>query len=82
VRPQLPPLITDPVARVYRGLDPAALSMPPLPNTTAPLSIQDRIEVVNFPNPGRFLVICGVLPHFFDQATGEFIMFGYVRVLK
>lgn len=56
--------------------------MPPLPNTTAPLSIQDRIEVVNFPNPGRFLVICGVLPHFFDQATGEFIMFGYVRVLK
>jgi hypothetical protein len=37
---------------------------------------------VRFPNPGKFLVICGVLPHFFDAATGEFIMFGYVRVRR
>jgi hypothetical protein len=37
--------------------------------------------VVRFPNPGRYLVICGVLPHFFDPAAG-FIMFGYVRVLR
>jgi len=71
IRPMLPPLITDPVSRVYRGLDPAALS-----------GVQDRIEVVQFPTDGRFLVICGVLPHFFDAATGEFIMFGFVRVLK
>ena len=42
--------------------------------------LQDRIETVRFPNPGKFLVICGVLPHFFDAATGQFIMFGYVRV--
>jgi hypothetical protein len=24
--------------------------------------------------------MCGVLPHFFDAATGNFIMFGYVDV--
>jgi len=29
----------------------------------------------------RYLVFCGVLPHFFDTASGQFIMFGYVRVL-
>lgn len=28
------------------------------------------------------LVICGILPHFFDAATQQFIMFGYVRVLN
>ena len=44
--------------------------------------MQDRVEVVRFPQPGRYLVICGVLPHFFDPATGEFIMYGYVRVLS
>ncbi len=44
--------------------------------------MQDRVEVVRFPQAGRYLVICGVLPHFFDPATGEFIMYGYVRVLS
>jgi len=80
VRPMLPPLITDATNRIYRGLDPASLIMPPLPNTTALQSIQDRVEAVQFQKRGRFLVICGVLPHFVD-ATGQFIMFGYVRVL-
>ena len=47
-----------------------------------PMALQDRVETVRFPNPGRFLVICGVLPHFFDAATQRFIMFGYVKVLK
>lgn len=82
IRPMLPPLITDANDRIYRGLDPASLLMPPLPGTTTLQSIQDRVEAVQFQKPGRFLVICGVLPHFFDAATGEFIMFGYVRVLK
>jgi hypothetical protein len=74
-----PPLIDDATNRVYRGLDPSVL--PALPGSTPPQPLQDRVEVVRFPNPGRYLVICGVLPHFFDVAAG-FIMFGYVKVLK
>src|SRR5262245_47510294 len=64
-----PPLINDPSHRVYRGNDPRA-------NPAA----QDRVEVVAFNDVGRFLVMCGVLPHFFNAATGEFVMFGYVDV--
>jgi hypothetical protein len=75
-----PPLINDPVKRIYRGLDPSVL--PLLPGSTPPQPLQDRIETVRFPNPGKFLVMCGVLPHFFDVATGQFIMFGYVRVRR
>jgi hypothetical protein len=59
-----PGLIDDPNNRVYRGLDPR-----PLP--------QDRVEVVHFPEPGRYLVICGVVPHFVIDN-----MHGYVRVVK
>jgi len=57
-----PPIINDPRNRVYRGLDPS-------------LFPQDRVEVVHFDEPGIYLVICGVVPHFNDG------MFGYVRVL-
>ena len=82
-RPPLPPLIDDPQHRIYRGLDPASLLMPPLPGTTEPLqSIQDRVEVVRFPVPGRFMVMCGVLPHFYDPALNEFVMYGFVRVVR
>lgn len=80
VRPMLPPLVNDAKDRIYRGLDPASLIMPPLPNTTALQSIQDRVEAVQFQKSGRFLVMCGVIPHFVTPA-GEFVMFGYVRVL-
>ena len=58
-----PGLIDDPNNRVYRGLDPR-----PLP--------QDRVEVVQFPEPGLYLVICGVVPHFVIDN-----MHGYVKVL-
>ncbi|HMJ87905.1 MAG TPA: hypothetical protein VK504_32235, partial [Vicinamibacterales bacterium] len=79
-----PPLINDPVKRIYRGLDPSV--MPQLPSAVGAIPpampLQDRVEVVRFPNPGKFLVICGVQPHFVDIATGEFIMFGYVKVKK
>lgn len=64
-----PPLINDPDHRVYRGLDPR--SNP---------AVQDRVEVVAFNDVGRFLVMCGVLPHFFDSTTNQFVMFGYVEV--
>ena len=72
-----PDLIADATNRIYRGLDPSIL--PPL---TGPLQgpaqpvLQDRVEVVHFPKPGRYLVICGVLPHFLDD------MFGFVRVIS
>ena len=56
-----PPLIDDPTNRVYRGVDPSLVP-------------QDRIEVVQFPNPGTYLVVCGVLPHFNDR------MWGWVKV--
>lgn len=61
--PFFPGFINDPVNRVYRGLDPRA---------PAPL---DRVEVVTFAAPGRYLVVCGLLPHFLDN------MSGYVTVI-
>jgi plastocyanin len=57
------PLIDDPNKRIYRGPDPSIL--PSL----------DRVEVVTFANPGRYLVICGFLFHFQDD------MFGYIKVV-
>jgi hypothetical protein len=70
---QGPPLIDDETGRVYFGLDPrkaplAANIMPP-PVAPPPYS-QDRVEVVHFPNPGRHLVICAVLPHFLERMHG------------
>ena len=62
--PGLPPLIDDPTQRVYRGPDPRVL-----------LPVLERVEVVHFAEPGTYLVICGVLPHFQEG------MYGYVRVL-
>jgi plastocyanin len=72
--PPGPPLIDDPNNRVYRGIDPSTLPILRAPGVPTPL--QDRIEVVNFPNPGRFLVACAVQPHFLEG------MFGFVRVLR
>ena len=56
-------LVNDANGRIYRGPDPSVLGT------------LDRVESVHFPNPGRYLVICGVVLHF---TTG---MFGYVKVL-
>lgn len=53
---------TTPTTVSIRGLDPTGQSL-------------DRVETVNFPKPGMYLVICGVLPHF---AAG---MYGWVQVL-
>jgi hypothetical protein len=65
-----PPLINDSTKRIYRGLDPRTLTT------------QDRVETVQFATAGVYLVICGVLPHFFNATTMQFEMFGYVRVVK
>lgn len=55
--------------------------MPQLPGSTPTQPLQDRVETVRFPSPVRYLVICGVLPPFFDAAIGQFVMFGHVKVL-
>lgn len=57
-----PPLIADPSFRIYRGLDPS-------------LQPRDRVEVVHFADPGTYLVICSLVPHFLGG------MYGWVRVL-
>jgi plastocyanin len=72
------PLINDPTNRIYRGQDPSL--QPLLQPSTFPgpdqiVSTQDRVEVVVFPKPGTYLVICGVRPHFVNDG-----MFGFVKV--
>jgi plastocyanin len=67
-------LIDDPVQRIYRGLDPRALS--PAPPAEPNLLSQDRVEVVGFSTRGTYLVICAVNVHFADG------MFGWVRVIR
>ena len=51
------------------------LGMAVTPHARALRDLSDRVEVVHFPDPGRYLVICGVLPHFNDG------MYGYVEVI-
>lgn len=68
-----PPLINDPVDRMYVGLDPSTVhGGPPTPRTP----LIDRVEVVQFTRKGRHLVICGVLPHFVNDN-----MYGWVKVV-
>src|SRR4030095_15961598 len=77
----VPPLINDPANRVYLGNDPSVFPLLRGPVQQGPIGppfqpvLQDRVEVVHFPNPGKFLVICAVLPHFVDG------MVGYVNVI-
>jgi hypothetical protein len=72
----IPPLINDSTNRVYRGIDPSVLPalQGPVQGMTQPV-LQDRVEAVQFPDPGIFLVICGVLPHFVNDQ-----MWGFVKV--
>ena len=42
---------------------------------------QDRVETVQIAERGLYLVICAVLPHFFDAAKMQFVMFGFVNVV-
>ena len=61
--PDFPRVVNDPVNRVYRGLSPFGLP-------------QDRVETVQLSQPGRYLAVCGFVPHFDDR------MFGFIRVLR
>jgi len=60
-------IIDDSNKRIYRGWDPN-----PIPNNFQ----RDRVETVHFAEPGRYLVICGVVNHFVNDR-----MYGFVRVL-
>ena len=60
--PPFPGFINDPNNRLYRGLDPRLLP-------------QDRQETVTIAEPGTYLVVCGVVPHF-DEG-----MHGWVKVV-
>jgi plastocyanin len=70
-----PPLISDANNRVFRGIDPSVLpALQGPPQGPRQPVLQDRVEAVQFAEPGRYLVICGVLPHFLGG------MYGYVKV--
>jgi plastocyanin len=61
--PVIPPLGLD---VLYEGLN--SIGPPPPVPPFAPVSLaQNRVEGVVFLNPGRYLVICAVLPHFNDK---------------
>ena len=81
--PAGPAIIADKRNRVFRGADPRNISptvaVPPAAPTLLPVGVsQDRIENVSLTEPGRYLVICGVLAHFF--ANNQFLMFGFIDV--
>jgi hypothetical protein len=57
------------------------LPPPPPPPPTGPVPVlftnfQNRVESVVFPEPGRYLVICNVNPHFREG------MYAWVKVSK
>jgi plastocyanin len=59
-------IVNDANNRVYRGPDPT-----PIPNNFQ----RDRVETVHFPEPGIYLIICGIVNHLLNDN-----MFGFVRV--
>jgi len=72
-------VFNDPNNRIYRG--PCfSTSFGTNPSTT--ITRRDGVEVVQFTKPGRYLVLCSRLNHFIDSTTGEFQMFGFVKVEK
>jgi len=72
-------VINDPTDRIYRG--PCfSTNVGTTPATT--IVQRDGVEVVNFSKPGTYLVICARKNHFINSTTGEFQMFGFVRVKK
>jgi hypothetical protein len=71
--PNTAELIDDAQNRIYRGLDPSRLQL--VDPIGDPISVRDRVEVVHFPKPGTYLVICGIRSHFVNDG-----MFGFVKV--
>jgi plastocyanin len=65
--------INDATNRYYLGIVPAGGPLN-TPATANPSNAVNRVEPVSFAEPGVYLVICNVTPHFRDG------MFAYVRV--
>jgi plastocyanin len=71
-------VINDPIDRIYRG--PChSTNVGTTPSTT--IVRRDGVETVQFSKPGTYLVICARKNHFINSTTGEFQMFGFVKVL-
>jgi len=66
----LPPasslFINDTNNLYYRGIAPAGGPPPGTPATANPANGSNRVESVSFAEPGDYLVICNVRPHFLD----------------
>ena len=58
--------INDSNNRYYRGIAPAGGPPPGTPATANPSNASNRVESVSFAEPGDYLVICNVRPHFID----------------
>jgi len=65
--------INDLTGLYYQGIVPAG-GPPMTPATTNPSNAVNRTEAVSFSEPGTYLVICNVLPHFLDG------MYAFVKV--
>jgi plastocyanin len=55
-----------PLAVYYEGINPL-LPVQPGPPFALPSAAVNRVEPVSFSQPGRYLAICAVLPHFNDK---------------
>ncbi len=68
--------IDDKNGLYYEGILPAGGPPPGIPATVNPSNAVNRMEPVGFLQPGVYLVICNVRPHFDDG------MWAFVRVTK
>jgi hypothetical protein len=66
--------IDDETNRFYKGIVPAGGGPLNLPEKVNPSNAQNRVESVAFLEPGTYLVICNIRPHF------ENGMFGFIEV--
>jgi uncharacterized cupredoxin-like copper-binding protein len=66
--------IDDTTNLYYRGILPAGGPPPGIPVTTNPSNAVNRVEPVSFADPGTYLVICNVAPHFRDG------MYAFIKV--
>ena len=60
----------------YQGINPAGGPPPATAATSSPSNAVNRVESVSFSEPGTYLVICNVTPHFRDG------MFAFVKVSR
>jgi plastocyanin len=64
--PPVPVVPTGTLNVYYQGIN-GLVSPQPGPPFALPSPASNRVETVSFLEPGRFLVICAVLPHFNDK---------------